>query len=80
MALECWVRILVTLVLKLLRSWEVAVPSSPRAFAIAFCNEPRWSAAAAAITPLLSEHASKWLYLPLVILTFATFHSLCVRT
>jgi hypothetical protein len=29
---------------------------------------------------LLSEHASKWLYLPLVILTFATFHSLCVRT
>jgi hypothetical protein len=52
-------------------SASVAVPFSPRALAIAFLSEPRWSIAAAAITPRASAQALIPANLPREICTFA---------
>ena len=55
MALACFVSTLVTAFLKLARSSGVA--GVPRAFAMAFSSDPRWSMAAAAMTPASFAHA-----------------------
>ena len=52
MALACWVSTWLTTTLN--SSIMAVVISEPRSLAKAFCSEPRWSMAAAAMTPRLS--------------------------
>src|SRR5260221_8704401 len=66
-ALACCVSTSVTRILNSSISWSPTLP--PRSLASAFCSDPRWSIAAAAITPRVSDTAFMPASLPGVIFT-----------
>src|SRR5258708_39862785 len=68
-ALACCVSTSVTMILNSSISWPPTLP--PRSLASAFCSDPRWSIAAAAMTPRLSETAFMPASLPGVIFTLS---------
>ena len=74
MAVECLVSTAVTAFLNCTRSSGVV--AAPRALAMDFSSDPRWSIAAAAITPFSSAQALMPANLPLDILTLSWFSPL----